>query len=230
MSSTDALIWIILTYIGTSIPTAYILMKLYRQVDIQKIGSGNVGTSNVIQHGGLYLGIFGGAVDCLIKGSFPILLLKNLGYEIEMQAIIALASIIGHNWSLYIKFRGGRGLATSIGIFIGLSLWIELLILSILLLVFGKLFSKDTGPWSLIAFIIIPVISLLLNRDEAICLLMPGILLLIIFKRITANWKTAPTENDTIYHILLNRLVWDRDTHLKENWISRKSTLQKKAD
>ena len=74
------------------------------------------------------------------------------------------------------------------------------------------------------------MISLLLNRDEAICLLMPGILLLIIFKRITANWKTAPTENDTIYHILLNRLVWDRDTHLKENWISRKSTLQKKAD
>ena len=226
MSLTHVLIWIIPTYLGASVPTAYILMRISKQVDIQNIGSGNVGTSNVIQHGGLALGLFGGALDCLIKGSLPILLLKHLGYEIEIQAVIALVSIVGHNWSVYIKFRGGRGLATSIGILLGLAMWVELLALSILVIFFGRLFCKDTGPWSLIAFIVMPVISILSHRPEAVSLLMLGMLLLVIFKRFTANWETIPTENDSLYRILFNRLLWDRDANLKENWISRKSKFQ----
>lgn len=102
-------------YLLGSIPFAYLALRLFTGTDIRKVGSGNVGAMNSYESSGnrfIGLGVF--ALD-FAKGLFAVAIAKNLSSEFLPSAAAALFVIIGHNFSAFLKFRGGRGLAAAAG-------------------------------------------------------------------------------------------------------------------
>ena len=111
---TEALI-IILAYLLGSIPTAYILGRLVKGIDIRKMGSGNVGTVNAFHSLGLRSALVIVMAD-IGKGMFAILVAQALGLALPVILLAGAAAVIGHNWPVFLHFQGGRGSATTLGV------------------------------------------------------------------------------------------------------------------
>jgi glycerol-3-phosphate acyltransferase PlsY len=115
------------SYLIGAIPTAYIFCRLLKGVDIRKVGSGNVGATNAMRAIGKGWGITVLLLDVL-KGFLPVVLLGNAAasYVTEMpdeliRIILGLSCICGHNWTIFLGFKGGKGVATTLGVLIGLA-------------------------------------------------------------------------------------------------------------
>jgi glycerol-3-phosphate acyltransferase PlsY len=112
--------FIIITYLVGSIPTSYILTKKIKGVDIRDYGSGNVGATNALRVLGTKFGVLALLLD-MAKGAVPVFLAKSLGMADIWLIAIALTAIIGHIFTIFLKFKGGKGVATSAGVFIALT-------------------------------------------------------------------------------------------------------------
>ncbi len=113
----------VLAYLIGSIPTAYIFGRVLKGLDIREHGSGNMGATNAFRVLGKGPGMIVLILD-IIKGIIPVTLLANafgLGDALSL-VIIALAAVAGHNWTVFLGFKGGKGMATSLGVLIGLGL------------------------------------------------------------------------------------------------------------
>ncbi len=109
--------WFILllgAYLLGSVPSAYILVKLRKGIDIRKVGSGNVGSTNTVRVAGKGTGILVFLMDSL-KGAIPALIGLKLGGE-TMAMAAGLAAFVGHLYPIWLSFKGGKGVATAIGI------------------------------------------------------------------------------------------------------------------
>ncbi len=154
-----------LGYLIGSIPTAYIAGRLYKGIDIREYGSGNVGATNVFRVLGKWPGIVVLMFD-IFKGFFVVGILSDfLGVkEYVGFLLLAIAVVSGHNWTIFLKFRGGKGIATSLGVLIALT--IKIISLRIVLLVTVLLWLVcfiSTGIVSLssiIASIFLPVVMI----------------------------------------------------------------------
>lgn len=113
------LLWIAGAYLLGSIPTGLLLGKLYG-IDVRKEGSGNIGATNLYRTIGRKVGIMTLAGDCL-KGLLPVVLAWKLGLLEPMQAWIGLAAFCGHVFSVFLLFKGGKGVATALGVFLALA-------------------------------------------------------------------------------------------------------------
>jgi len=119
------LILFIFSYLLGAVPFGYLVGKL-KKIDIRQYGSKNIGATNVYRTIGKISGIVVLLLD-LSKGLIPILIAKYLFLEEliinkELVEIMAgLWAVVGHNWPVYLKFKGGKGVATSVGVFIGLA-------------------------------------------------------------------------------------------------------------
>ncbi len=115
--------WLFLvgSYLFGAIPTGVILTRLSGKEDIRKAGSGNIGATNVYRVAGRSLGILTLVGDCL-KGVIPLLLARHWqGFDETGLAAIALAVFVGHCYPIYLGFKGGKGVATALGVFLVLS-------------------------------------------------------------------------------------------------------------
>jgi len=112
---------LIISYVLGSIPFGFIIARLIKGIDIRKFGSGNIGATNVARVVGIKWGFIVFVLDFL-KGMIPIIVVFNLypDYSTRLYIGIALAAILGHNWSIFLFFKGGKGVATSIGTVSGL--------------------------------------------------------------------------------------------------------------
>ncbi|MFA5271966.1 MAG: glycerol-3-phosphate 1-O-acyltransferase PlsY [Candidatus Omnitrophota bacterium] len=135
-------IFLFLSYILGSVPFGLIVVYLVKGIDIRKFGSGNIGATNVVRVVGKKWGILVFVLDFL-KGFFPPFAAKFfLPADNYIYISIAILSVLGHIFPVFLKFKGGKGVATSIGALCGLSiifpkLWFVLLIsLGIWLIVF----------------------------------------------------------------------------------------------
>lgn len=115
----NALLWIIGAYLLGSIPTGLLLGKLYG-IDVRQEGSGNIGATNLYRTVGRKVGIWTLAGDCL-KGFLPVILAWKLGLAEPMQAWIGLAAFCGHVFSVFLLFKGGKGVATALGVYLALA-------------------------------------------------------------------------------------------------------------
>ena len=113
------LLWIVGAYLLGSIPTGLLLGKLYG-IDVRKEGSGNIGATNLYRTVGRKVGIMTLVGDCL-KGLLPVVLAWKLGLLEPMQAWIGLAAFCGHVFSVFLLFKGGKGVATALGVFLALA-------------------------------------------------------------------------------------------------------------
>lgn len=111
----------IAAYILGSIPFGLILTKAFGRGDVRKVGSGNIGATNVARAAGTFAGLFTLALD-VGKGAGAVLLAKKLSNDsATWMMIAAFSALVGHCFPLWLKFRGGKGVATAAGVFLVLS-------------------------------------------------------------------------------------------------------------
>jgi glycerol-3-phosphate acyltransferase PlsY len=109
------LLWCLAAYIAGSIPFGLILVRIAGKGDVRETGSGNIGATNVIRAGGKILGILTLLLD-IAKGFVPVFLAKRHGFPPVALSWIALAAVVGHIFTPWLRFKGGKGVATALGV------------------------------------------------------------------------------------------------------------------
>ncbi|BCA26615.1 glycerol-3-phosphate 1-O-acyltransferase PlsY [Metapseudomonas otitidis] len=125
----------ILAYLLGSLSFAILLSRVFGTADPRAEGSGNPGATNMLRVAGKRLAIFTLLGD-LLKGLLPVLVARLLGLDLQEQAWVGLAAVLGHLYPLYFNFRGGKGVATAAGMLLGLYPPAALLALSAWVLTF----------------------------------------------------------------------------------------------
>ncbi len=197
---------IICAYLIGSFPTAYLAGRLRKDVDIRKVGSRNVGAMNVFYQVGFKTGLIVLAID-IGKGMAVIALARWLGVPLLAQLFAGLAVVIGHSFPVFLKFRGGRGGATCIGILAFLMPWgipVYAAIFGIILL----LTRYPTLSYSL-AFLCFPFIAWLKYHSPELIIFSVAILLLPAIKYIP-RIKEMRTTGGNWRHVLLRKNFKDR--------------------
>ena len=209
-----------------SVPTAYLIGRLVKGIDIRGFGSGNVGGSNLFEAvGGRWL-IPLGLFELFAKGGSPLwigLYVLDLDRSSILLTGLPLAAIAGNNWSLYLKFTGGRGIAVALGALfaLGLNEWCQLLIIFSGIGLTGWFITRSSGVWVFISLLLLPVWSVLLGQPLAVTWFCVGLLGLVTLKRLTSNWNPPP-PGEPLLHVYFNRLLRDRDVARREDWIQRR--------
>jgi glycerol-3-phosphate acyltransferase PlsY len=172
---------IIFSYLVGSIPVGYIFGRVLKGIDIRHYGSGNVGATNVFRVLGPIPGVIVLTLD-MIKGLLPVTVIADfvLGFDhILVRLILGLVAVCGHNWTIFLKFKGGKGVATTAGALLGLSLKIpQFGLIALLCLGIWVLVLLTTGFVSLSsisASIALPVFMLIF--DQPLKLLIFAVLL-----------------------------------------------------
>ncbi|KAA6462143.1 glycerol-3-phosphate 1-O-acyltransferase PlsY [Acidobacteria bacterium AB60] len=137
-----ASLWIaVLAYLLGSIPVGYLLVRIFRQQDIRTVGSGNIGATNVLRSGGKGLGAATFALDT-VKGAAAVLLGAALASLLlpawpqrNVEALAALCAVIGHMYPVWLRFKGGKGVATGFGVFLVAAPWAALAAIGLFIVV-----------------------------------------------------------------------------------------------
>lgn len=164
----------IVFYLIGSVPTAYIVLKLFHKKDITNEGSGNVGAMNSYEvTGSKKTGIIVFVFDFL-KGIIPVCITAYYtGFDINLLLIPFTALVAGHNFSIWLKFKGGRGLATAAGILIPLNYWLVVIWCGLFLLM--NLIKKNVHIGNSVATILLPFVLLILNSQGLSSSHLPGV-------------------------------------------------------
>lgn len=151
---TDALL-VIGSYVLGSIPSAYLWTRLLSGQDIRRVGSGNVGGMNAARNVGLPAGVATAVMD-LGKGALAVYLAQSLSSTPWLPLLCALAAVIGHNWMLFLRFKGGKGLGAAAGAML-LLCPVAIAVVLPLLAVTALLF-RSTYMGVVVAFALLPLI------------------------------------------------------------------------
>jgi len=152
---------IFISYLMGSIPFGFLLTKLFLRIDIREIGSGNIGATNVLRTGNKLIG-YGTLILDIVKAVIPVLISKF--YFEEYIYISALAVFIGHVFPIWLKFKGGKGVATYVGILFCINIYLGLVFIISWVIIF--LFSKFSSLASILATLAVPVFTLFNNNFE----------------------------------------------------------------
>jgi len=166
----------VLSYLMGSFPTAYILVRVIKKQDIRKIGSGNVGATNASRILGKPAGFFVLAVD-LIKGIIPVVfigdcILARIYFPSPevLRLILGVFSVIGHNWPIFLNFKGGKGVATTFGVLLGLAIKVAglvwVLISCMIIWILVLLFSRIVSLASLFSALSLPLFMFIFKQNK----------------------------------------------------------------
>ena len=190
----DAIIILVISYIIGSIPTAIIAGKWLKKIDIRKHGSGNAGATNVFRTLGWKAGITVLLID-MFKGFIPVYWIAGLFHQnpdtlIYLQLLAGICAILGHIWTIFAGFKGGKGVGTSAGVFLGLAP----LALGIALLVFVIIvwLTRYVSLGSILAALTLLIILLL--QKFVLNMFVPDILLYVCTVIVILIW-IAHKEN-----------------------------------
>lgn len=115
----NTILAIVIAYLLGSIPFAYIAARLKKGVDIRQLGGRNVGALNTMREIGVAVG-FAVLFADIAKGSLAVLIAQWLGLSLIWVFVVGFAAVVGHNWSIFLKFKGGKGAATTMGVLLAL--------------------------------------------------------------------------------------------------------------
>jgi glycerol-3-phosphate acyltransferase PlsY len=215
---TELLGWILCTvaaYLIGAIPVAFLVVKWRYRKDIRLYGSGQAGGSNVYRSFSKKLGIAVALYDFL-KGILVVVAASQLLHlDMGHQMVIALATIIGHNWPVFLHFNGGRGVATSIGA--GISL-MPLGIPGFFLLALLTLLIGSSPLPVLAAMASLPLTSWALEKPLILTLGLLVLFLIMVSRRLTVP-RSERSKNVKIWQLLLNRFLFDRDIRDAKTWV-----------
>jgi len=197
---------LICAYLIGSFPSAYLIARLRKGIDIRGVGSRNVGAMNVFYKVGFAEGILVLAID-IGKGAAAVALARWLGVPLMAELFAGIAAVIGHSFPVWLKFRGGRGGATIIGILIFLMPWgipFYLAIFGLALLIT----RYPTLSYS-VAFLCFPFVAWLIYHSGALVIFSIGILLLPLVKYIP-RIKEMRSTGGSWRHVVLRKNLKDR--------------------
>ncbi|MCX8094879.1 MAG: L-threonylcarbamoyladenylate synthase [Caldisericia bacterium] len=155
---------LILFYIYGSIPFGLIFVKKTKGVDIRKIGSGNIGATNVLRVAGVSVALISGLFD-LSKGLLPVLLGKYLfKFDPIFLFLSGFAGVLGHDFSIFLKFKGGKGIASTLGLIVGLNPIVA--VIEILIFIITLIIKRIVSISSIISLIFLPFIFVIFKNFE----------------------------------------------------------------
>jgi len=209
----------IAAYLFGSFPTAYVFAKKARGIDIRQYGSGAVSVSNVASTVSWWA-LFPIGVADVLKGAVPFWVARAFGLDLGERFIVALCAVAGHNWPIFLRFRGGRGMAPSLGILFA-GAWQELVTF---IIVAGAPIglTRNVPLFMALGFLVLPFTSAFLLREPAAityaCTAMAGVMLA---KRV---WGRDPgaLRGANGRSVLWYRLLYDRDTRERRAWVHQR--------
>lgn len=210
-------LYLLAAYLVGSIPTAYLLVRWHSGVDIREFGSGNVGGNNAGHLLGHWARIAVGLTD-IAKAALPTwLALEVLGWGNWPAVAAGLSAMVGHNWSIFLGFTGGRGIGAILGTMVVLFPPGALL----LLVSMGISWRLHSTAGSSVGLLVLPILSAFLAQPVAVttgCLAMIGITAI---KRLEANGRPLP-QGPARRRVIWRRLWLDRDIKDHEAWLARR--------
>jgi len=184
----EVIIVAITSYLIGSIPFGFILTKIFLKKDIRNIGSGNIGATNALRTGNKSLG-YGTLLLDVLKAIIPVIYTK-LNYP-DYIFITSIFVFIGHVFPLWLKFKGGKGVAPYVGILFSINLIYGIVFVSIWIITF--LISKYSSLASLIASFTIPIYLLFFNNENLIFF---SIMFVLIFYTHRENVKRLKNKEE----------------------------------
>ena len=185
----DYITVIVISYFLGSIPFGLILTQLFLKKDIREIGSGNIGATNVLRSGNKLVGYLTLVLD-ILKAIIPVIYIKF--NHPELIYISSLSVFLGHVFPLWLKFQGGKGVATYVGILFSINLIYGFIFCISWLLTF--FLSKYSSLSSLIASLVVPVYLFLVNGEQIIFYI---ILFVLIFYTHRENIKRLKNKEES---------------------------------
>lgn len=210
----SVLLMAVLGYVIGSISPAYLLARWRRGIDLRVYGSGTVGGSNVGVWVGRWATVVGGILD-VTKGAFPPWLAWRWHGSMEEVIVAGLATIVGHDWSLFLNFKGGRGLGTTLGFLLVIAPWGWVPLLGGLALGYAL---HITAVGGLLGVLLLPVLSWGAGQPRPITLACIAVSVIVVVKRLEANRRPLP-PGYACSRVLWNRLLLDRDIEEHQAWI-----------
>jgi glycerol-3-phosphate acyltransferase PlsY len=175
----------VIAYLLGSIPFGYLLVRIFRKQDIRATGSGNIGATNVVRSGAKGLG----ALTFLLDGAKGYVAVFAAGWllgerfsEPNIYAVAAFFVVIGHMHPVWLRFKGGKGVATALGVFLALSPIAALTGLAVFIVVFA--IWRYVSLASIVAAVVFPILALVLGRDRltplfaTVLILIPALVIL----------------------------------------------------
>ena len=180
----------IISYLMGSIPFGFILTKIFLKKDIREIGSGNIGATNALRTGNKLIGYSTLLLD-VMKAILPVLYVK-INHP-ELIYIASLCAFLGHVFPIWLKFKGGKGVATYVGILFAINIYFGLIFIISWLITFA--FSKFSSLSSLIGSISIPIYLLILAQFDQVIFF--TIMFVLIFFTHRENIKRLKNKEET---------------------------------
>ena len=164
-----ALVVVAVAYLLGSIPFGYLLVRFVRKEDIRAAGSGNIGATNVARSGGKGLGILTLILD-LLKGFGAVLIAKHVtpgsgALASDLAVLAAVAAVLGHVFPAWLRFRGGKGVATALGVFLALAPRVALAAVVVFALLVAM--TRIVSLASIAAAAAIPLFAIVLVPDRS---------------------------------------------------------------
>lgn len=162
MSIIIGIVFVIAAYLVGNANFAYILVKFLKNEDVRDYGSGNAGTTNVLRVMGKNVALPVFLLDAL-KGCLVIVVGRLLGLDEIFLALGGVAVVAGHNWPAFLQFRGGKGTATSLGVFLTYDWQVAIIAIMIGLIVLG--IWRMVSLSSMVGMTMLPVFTLIMGRS-----------------------------------------------------------------
>jgi acyl phosphate:glycerol-3-phosphate acyltransferase len=213
---------LIAAYLIGSIPMAFLVARAFGGVDIRRVGTHNVGASNVMRTTSKWLALPVILFD-IGKGAFVVWVVRQFGFSTGMQAAVGIAAIVGHNWPVFLKFNGGRGIATSLGVILALSPPIGLIVM-----VGAYLFApfKQMGLGVFLALLLLPFLSWFFAgtfgvEEKSTVTAAYVVITVIAYLRRLIHRRSELSRNTQFSELVFNRLFFDRDIRDRKLWLHR---------
>ncbi|NLV22360.1 MAG: glycerol-3-phosphate 1-O-acyltransferase PlsY [Syntrophomonadaceae bacterium] len=174
----EKIIVVIISYLLGSIPFAYIIIRLFKGIDIRKVGSGNVGSTNALRTAGKRAAIVALLGDAL-KGLVAAWLGMQVGGE-GLAAFCVAAVVIGHCWPVFLGFKGGKGVASTAGAVLYLMPKVFLFLLIVFIII--VLFSRYVSLASLSVAILLPLTVIFLSQPYSYLIMSIILMILVIYR------------------------------------------------
>lgn len=221
----STLVWIALivgAYLVGSVPLSYLAAKWSRGIDLREHGTGQVGSGNLWRLTSWKLGLPVGLFDGT-KGLWMVWIAQAAGLSVAQQIIVGLGAIAGHNWSVFLKFAGGRGVGTTLGVVLILPLVNDMspvpTIVFFAIIIVCVLATRRSAVPVLVAVASLPVSSWLSGESLSVTLAFLAIFIILIVGRLSA--PRVPGLSVARGELLLNRLLFDRDIRDRNAWLNR---------
>jgi len=211
-------------YLLGSVPAAYLAIKWSRGTDIRKVGTGKVGASNVLNAGPKWLTIPVAVFD-IGKGVLVVLVAKLMHLEPLYQALVGVCAVLGHDWSIYLKFKsGGRGVFVTLGVITMLSWKLGLIALVGPYLLFAPF--KQVALGVVAVYVTFPFLAYFfpgtfgVEQKVAIAIGLAILSAVGLFVRVIGR-RTELSKNVPMHKVIFYRLLFDRDIADRKLWNSR---------